>query len=85
MTDTQKRPRGRPRPEATVKRDERILAYLDKNGPQTRNALAEKLRLSKTITYLALDRLRHKGQVRICAHQGGPGVLWSSDMEGSCP
>lgn len=85
MPDTQKRPRGRPRPQATIDRDARILAYLNKNGAQTRNTLSEKLRLPKTVTYLALDRLRRAGQVRVCAHEGGPGVLWSSDMEGSCP
>lgn len=84
MTES-KRPRGRPRPQETVDRDRALLAYLGQNGPQSRNALAEALGLDKTITYLALDRLRRGGQVRTCADTAGPTTLWSSDVGAPCP
>lgn len=85
MTQEAKRPRGRPRPQETIERDEQILAYLRENGPQTRNNLAMALLLSKTVTYLALNRLRAEGKVRICAAQGGPNVLWTTEVDAPCP
>lgn len=80
-----KRPRGRPRPQATIERDERILSYLTTGGPKSRNALAEELGLDKTITYLALSRLREQGKVRTCADTAGPSTLWSSEVGSPCP
>lgn len=80
-----KRPRGRPRPPETVERDAAILTYLETHGPQSRNALAEGLGLDKTITYLALDRLRRSGRVRTCADTAGPATLWSSEVNAPCP
>lgn len=80
-----KRPRGRPRPQETIERDERILSYLKTSGPKSRNQLSEELGLDKTITYLSLDRLRRDGKVRTCADTAGPSTLWSSDMEAPCP
>lgn len=80
-----KRPRGRPRPQATIDRDAKILAVLNRQGPQSRNALADALGLDKTITYLALDRLRRDGLVCTCADTSGPSTLWSSDVEEPCP
>lgn len=80
-----KRPRGRPRPQATIDRDEKILAVLESRGPQSRNALADALGLDKTITYLALDRLRRDGRVHTCADTSGPSTLWSSSVEAPCP
>lgn len=86
MTMTEiKRPRGRPRPQATIERDEALLAHLKLNGPLSRNQLAESFGLDKTITYLALDRLRRAGLVRTCAETAGPSTLWSSDVEEPCP
>lgn len=84
MTDT-RRPRGRPRPQETIERDAAVLAQLKLNGAQTRNQLSESLGLSKTVTYLALNRLRDQGQVRICAGQGGPDVLWTTEVNQPCP
>lgn len=81
----EKRPRGRPRPQATIDRDRMILKCLTDLGPQTRNALADGLGLDKTIVYLALDRLRRAGEVRICADTAGPGSVWSADVEAPCP
>lgn len=84
MSET-KRPRGRPRPQETIDRDRAILAYLKTNGPQTRNDLAAQLLLDKTVTYLALDRLRRAGQVRTCTAKGGPHVLWTTGVDQPCP
>jgi uncharacterized membrane protein len=81
----EKRPRGRPRPQATIERDEKILAYLRENGAATRNDLSAALLLPKTVTYLALNRLREQGLVRICASTGGPNVLWSTEVDAPCP
>lgn len=66
------RPRGRPRPQETIERDFKILEYLKSSGPKTRNQLAEDLDLSKTKTYLALDRLRRQGLVRTCTTPAKP-------------
>jgi uncharacterized membrane protein len=84
MTET-KRPRGRPRPEATIARDREILKYLGLNGPQTRNGLSEALGLPKTIVYLALSRLRDQGHVRTCADTSGSSTIWSSEVNAPCP
>lgn len=80
-----KRPRGRPRPQSTIDRDAKLLAHLKANGPMSRNQLADSFGLDKTITYLALDRLRRAGQVRTCADTAGPSTLWSSNVEEPCP
>lgn len=82
---TAKRPRGRPRPQETIKRDEAVLAYLRDHGPQTRNDLSAALLLPKVATYLTLNRLRDQGLVRICAAQGGPNVLWTTEVSAPCP
>ena len=84
-TTENKRPRGRPRPAETIERDRKILAHLDANGPQTRNALADTLGLDKTKTYLALDRLRREGRVKLCGPQGGPEARWTTEVAEPCP
>ena len=84
MTTEEKRPRGRPRPQETIERDRMILSLLRTDGPKPRNAIAEELGLDKTIVYLALDRLRRAGLVRICADTAGPGAVWSADVEQPC-
>lgn len=80
-----KRPRGRPRPQETIDRDQAVLAHLRQAGAQSRNQLSEALELDKTKTYLALDRLRRAHLVRTCADTAGPTTLWSSDVEEPCP
>jgi uncharacterized membrane protein len=84
MSDT-KRPRGRPRPQATIDRDNAILAYLRSSGARSRNDISDALGLPRTVTYLALGRLREQGKVRICAAQGGPNVLWTTEVDAPCP
>lgn len=78
-----KRPRGRPRPQETIERDRMILTLLQDLGPKTRNAISEGLGLEVTKVYLALDRLRREGKVRICANTAGPGAVWTAGD--SCP
>lgn len=74
-TESEPRRRGRPRPQETIDRDEKILAELAE-GQATRNALAKRLELDNTATYLALDRLRKQGRVRKCAGDG-PHTIWA--------
>jgi uncharacterized membrane protein len=81
----ERRPRGRPRPPETVERDRRILDCLRAGGAKSRNQLAEELELDKTIVYLALDRLRRQGLIRICADTAGPGAVWSAEVDSPCP
>lgn len=84
MTE-QKRPRGRPRPEETIRRDKAVLASLKQHGPQTRNALADRLGEGKSKVWLSLDRLRRDGLVRLCGPQGGPDAVWTSEVAKPCP
>lgn len=81
------KPRGRPRPQETIDRDARILAYLRDNGPQTRNDLAEALGESKSKVWLSLDRLRREGRVGTCrkAEQTGAAVRWTTAVSAPCP
>lgn len=66
------RPRGRPRPQETKDRDKLILRHLRSVGARTRNQIAEDLGITKTKTYLALDRLRRGGLVRTCTTPAKP-------------
>lgn len=85
MPETQKkRPRGRPRPQETIERDKAIMEYLAEHGPQTRNHLAMALLLDKTVTYLALSRLRDEGKVKLCGPQGGPEARWTAEVDKPC-
>lgn len=85
MSHESKRPRGRPRPPETIERDSAVLAHLRLNGAQTRNQIAESLGLGKAVAYLALNRLRARGAVRICAARSGSGVLWTTEVDQPCP
>ncbi len=84
MTDNDKPRRGRPRPAEAIERDERIRGLLDDQGPQTRNQIAEKLTITHSLTYLALDRLRKQGVVKRCLLPDGS-TVWSTDTESPCP
>lgn len=78
-----KRPRGRPRPQETIDRDRRVLAYLEQEGPQTRNRLAEVLGEEKSKVWLSLDRLRREGKVQLC--DSGAEAVWTSRAGVPCP
>lgn len=84
MTEREKAPRGRPRPADAIERDDKILKLLSEFGPQTRNAIANRLGISFSLTYLALDRLRRAGRVKRCL-QGDGGSVWSTAVDESCP
>lgn len=49
--------RGRPRPDATVERDARVLRHITENGAKNRAELADELELPGNQVYLSLYRL----------------------------
>lgn len=55
--------RGRPRPSATLERDEKVFEFLSTGG-KTRPAVAEAFELSIAEAYLSLARLRTDGRVK---------------------
>lgn len=89
MTEV-RRPRGRPRPDETVRRDEVVLAVLREHGPLSRNDLADMLGMDedRTKVYLSLRRLRDQNLVRICAscEEGSGDMIWMAVEKGKpCP
>lgn len=84
MTEKEKAPRGRPRPQDTISRDDKILKLLSESGPKTRNDVSEALDISHSLTYLSLDRLRRNGHVRRCLQDDGSSV-WSTATSEPCP
>jgi hypothetical protein len=69
--------RGRPRPELTLQRDEKVAEQLRSvDSPQTRNQLAEALQEGQANVYRALCRLRNAGRVARGRADGG-GHVWS--------
>jgi transposase len=59
------RRRGRPRPQETILRDDRIVRILrDVSQGLTKYELAEILRVSPSVVYLALRRLKAADRVR---------------------
>lgn len=83
-TTAPKRKRGRPRPLENIARDDLIETTLKARGPMTRNALSETLGLSRSLTYLALVRLREQNRVRQCLQDKNK-ILWSTEVETPCP
>lgn len=83
MTDEKPR-RGRPRPPENIERDEQVYSLLKRQGPLTRNEVAERLGLTVSLTYLALDRLRRDGRIRRCLKADSSSV-WSIGTEQPCP
>lgn len=65
--------RGRPRPQDVLQRDDRTLELL-REGPKTRNELAEALGVKPDTAYLSLYRLRRAGQVEKIHGEGAEGV-----------
>lgn len=59
----EKRGRGRPRPTATIERDEQVFLALHNNGPTSRAQIAEWFSVNQNIIYLSLNRLRLAGKV----------------------
>lgn len=84
MADTERPRRGRPRPDDSIKRDKRIRALLDSQGPMTRNDIADTLAISRSLAYLALDRLRADKLVKRCLRADGTSV-WTTKVTEPCP
>ena len=57
--------RGRPRPNATIDRDERVRKHLEAEGPRSRAALATELDMPGNQVYLSLWRLSHSDPPKI--------------------
>lgn len=59
------RRRGRPRPQETIQRDAQLLLILRDSGESmTKYELAEALRISPSVVYLGLRRLKADDRVR---------------------
>jgi Mn-dependent DtxR family transcriptional regulator len=76
--------RGRPRTSEAIERDEAIYQVLLQSGPYTRNEVAERMSLAKSLTYLALKRLQKAGRVKRCLTENGESV-WSVEVDSPCP
>ena len=61
--DTGSGRRGRPRPQETIERDDKVVASLQ-DSPKTTGELAEELGVEKGIAYLSIYRLRREGRVQ---------------------
>lgn len=59
----EKRGRGRPRPTATIERDEQVFLALHNNGPTSRAQVADWFGVNVNIVYLSLNRLRNAGRI----------------------
>jgi hypothetical protein len=84
------------RPPVVTGRDNRIEAYLKEHGPSSRNQIASPpamvdgkntggLGISKSLTYLSLDRLRKAGKVKRCMSEDSNELLWTTETEKPCP
>ena len=56
--------RGRPRPDDTVARDEKVLAHIQGAGAQTRAQIATALEMEGKQVYLSLYRLHRDGKIQ---------------------
>ncbi|MGV2385862.1 MAG UNVERIFIED_CONTAM: winged helix-turn-helix domain-containing protein [Thermobifida fusca] len=73
---------GRPRPAATIERDNRIHTLLTQ-GARSRGQIAQATGLTTDLVHLALRRLQKDGRVRQCLHEGV--IVWSVDDGTPCP
>jgi len=73
------------RPAPVRNRDEEIYNHLKENGKQSRNEVAEALGLSKSLTYLSLDRLRKAERVKRCMAENSNDLLWTAAVSEPCP
>jgi predicted ArsR family transcriptional regulator len=62
--------RGRPRPQDTIERDNRVHQVLIDKGHLTRQQLADELGVKPSIAYMSLFRLRRDGRVQRVAGAG---------------
>jgi ribosomal protein S25 len=78
--------KGRPRSEETIARDQSIVKILSTEGPLTRNALADRLGITRSLTSIAINRLKNEDppRVRRCVDEDGENV-WTTAVEEPCP
>lgn len=76
--------KGRPRSPETIERDRLIVDILNREGPLTRNDLANRLGISRSLTSIAINRLKDSGAVRRCVGDDGANV-WTTAVEEPCP
>lgn len=65
--------RGRPRPSATIERDEAVLKYISANPGQTRAKIAEGTEIKGSEVYLSLYRLSRANPPQVVK----TGATWS--------
>lgn len=65
--------RGRPRPQDTIARDEKVLKALE-GGAKSREELAAELGIESSHAYLSLFRLRKQGKVERLPQDGKDAV-----------
>lgn len=71
MSETATRRQGRPRPNETLDRDQRVLEWLQKqDSGKTREEIATGTELGANLVYLSLYRLRRDGKA-VRAHESG--------------
>jgi len=75
------------RPPAVTNRDEHVYQYLKENGSKSRNEIADALGISRSLTYLSLDRLRRSNPPRAkrCLTEASSYTLWSVAVNEPCP
>ena len=73
------------RPPAVTNRDEEVYAYLKEHGPTSRNDLAAALGLSRSLTYLSLDRLRAARRAKRCLTEQSAYTVWTVTVDKPCP
>jgi len=73
------------RPPAVTSRDEQVYNYLKEHGSSSRNAVAQELGLSRSLTYLSLYRLRDKDRAKRCLSPDGSEQLWTVEVNEPCP
>lgn len=75
-TESTRRGRGRPRTRETIDRDQAVIDAL-RNGPRTREQLAEQINQPTSLVYLALWRLSHENPPRVVkTSEGGSRHAW---------
>ncbi len=73
------------RPPAVTARDNAVEDYLREHGPMSRNDIADELGLSRSLTYLSLDRLRKSRRAKRCMAEDSNDLLWTVAVEEPCP
>jgi predicted transcriptional regulator len=66
--------RGRPRPQETIARDEKVLELIAAEGELSRAAIAEKLGITPNLAYMSIFRLKRAGLIERTSVEGEGGA-----------